>query len=127
MLLSIFDSEGNDVGAAEGGGVTSATLIEQHDAKLLQGALEPAALIGGAGRAKAWAPLQVEQPGQVCIQLVLTTESTGKQSELTAILLLVVEWHCEQAGLTLDAIQHITQGAIHLAYSRNKATGGPTS
>ena len=49
MLLSIFDSEGNDVGAAEGGGVTSATEGDGVTGGGVSGAAEADGVTGGGG------------------------------------------------------------------------------
>ena len=95
--------------------MAGAALIEQQHPKLLQGPLDPAAARGRARGAKARPPLQIEQPGQLIVQLVLATESAAKQGNtLLVIRFLVVEGHGEEVWLAMDAIQHIVQGAAHL-------------
>ena len=101
--------------STDGGGVAGAALIEQQHPKLLQGPLDPAAIGGRARSAKARAPLQIEQPGQVIIQLVLAAEGAAKQGEGRLLVgMLVVEGHGKKVWLAMDAIQHIVQGAAHL-------------
>jgi len=115
VLRLLWGSELGQRLGADGAGVAGAALIEQQHPKLLQGPLDPAAVGGRPRGTKAGPTLQEQQPGQIVVQPVLATEGAAEQGEgLLVIRSLVVEGHGEEAGLAMDAIQHVTQRAAHL-------------